>query len=383
MGVWAAQPGGRRDRDRRTRTWRELPARRSPTSDRATSSARRTASATTSSTTSSAGRRAWPPPARALADRGIAADPRLRAQPRRPRPPVDRRAPRAASSAGTGDDLARDPRVVRRGRRPGAGLRPRPVLPGLARRGAAQRLLAARCAPRSVDTLRDIADQCDGVRCDMAMLVLNDVFARTWGDRVGRARPRPSTGRRSSARCAPTHPDFRLPRRGLLGPRVGSCSSRASTSATTSGSTTGWSHGERRAGAPPPPRRPRLPGPASSASSRTTTSRGPRRRSPPAPDEPRPSWRRSPRPGARLVHDGQLEGRRVHLPVFLGRVPDEPPDPELRAFYEPFSARCGDPTLPTGRVAALRTIGLARQRQLAETSWPGAGTARRSAGSSS
>ena len=29
-------------------------------------------------------------------------------------------------------------------------------------------------------TLRDIAAHCDGVRCDMAMLVLNDVFERTW-----------------------------------------------------------------------------------------------------------------------------------------------------------------------------------------------------------
>jgi glycosidase len=41
-----------------------------------------------------------------------------------------------------------------------------------------------------IETLNDIAEQCDGVRCDMAMLVMNDVFARTWGDRVG---PAPST----------------------------------------------------------------------------------------------------------------------------------------------------------------------------------------------
>jgi alpha amylase-like protein len=31
-----------------------------------------------------------------------------------------------------------------------------------------------------VDTLRSIAAHCDGVRCDMAMLVFNDVFDRTW-----------------------------------------------------------------------------------------------------------------------------------------------------------------------------------------------------------
>ena len=34
---------------------------------------------------------------------------------------------------------------------------------------------------RMLDTLQSIADQCDGVRCDMAMLVLSDVFERTWG----------------------------------------------------------------------------------------------------------------------------------------------------------------------------------------------------------
>ncbi len=34
-------------------------------------------------------------------------------------------------------------------------------------------------------TLADIADQCDGIRCDMAMLMTNRVFAKTWGDRVG------------------------------------------------------------------------------------------------------------------------------------------------------------------------------------------------------
>ena len=34
-----------------------------------------------------------------------------------------------------------------------------------------------------IDTLEKIASACDGVRCDMAMLVLSSVFARTWGSR--------------------------------------------------------------------------------------------------------------------------------------------------------------------------------------------------------
>ncbi len=32
-----------------------------------------------------------------------------------------------------------------------------------------------------VDTLRALSEHCDGLRCDMAMLVLNDVFHKTWG----------------------------------------------------------------------------------------------------------------------------------------------------------------------------------------------------------
>jgi len=36
-------------------------------------------------------------------------------------------------------------------------------------------------------TLKEIASMCDGVRCDMAMLMLNDVFLQTWGPLAGDA----------------------------------------------------------------------------------------------------------------------------------------------------------------------------------------------------
>jgi glycosidase len=35
------------------------------------------------------------------------------------------------------------------------------------------------------ETLARIAGQCDGVRCDMAMLLINDIFKRTWGYKAG------------------------------------------------------------------------------------------------------------------------------------------------------------------------------------------------------
>jgi len=38
-------------------------------------------------------------------------------------------------------------------------------------------------------------------------------------------------------------------------------------------------------------------------------------------------------PGAKLIHEGQLEGRRVHLPVFLRRRPSEEPNILLKNFY--------------------------------------------------
>ncbi len=37
--------------------------------------------------------------------------------------------------------------------------------------------------------------------------------------------------------------------------------------------------------------------------------------------------------GAKLLHEGQFEGRKVRLPVFLGRRPAEPVDHDLAAFY--------------------------------------------------
>lgn len=37
----------------------------------------------------------------------------------------------------------------------------------------------------AIKTIMEIAEQCDGIRCDMAMLMLNSIFERTWGARAG------------------------------------------------------------------------------------------------------------------------------------------------------------------------------------------------------
>ncbi|MFX1364001.1 MAG: alpha-amylase family glycosyl hydrolase [Promethearchaeota archaeon] len=38
---------------------------------------------------------------------------------------------------------------------------------------------------KTINTLLTIAEFCDGVRCDMAMLMTNSVFSKTWGEKVG------------------------------------------------------------------------------------------------------------------------------------------------------------------------------------------------------
>ena len=78
--------------------------------------------------------------------------------------------------------------------------------------------------------LRRIATLCDGVRCDMAMLVLPDVFERTWG-----MRPEPFWPR-AIEQVKARIPDSCLWRRSI-GTSNGLCSSRVSTTPTINGST--------------------------------------------------------------------------------------------------------------------------------------------------
>src|SRR5436309_2275754 len=85
---------------------------------------------------------------------------------------------------GTKDDLERDPasfvkvedRVLANGRDPYF-----PAWPDVVQLNAFSPDLRGAV----VDTLGRVAEQCDGVRCDMAMLMMNDVFERTWGGRAG------------------------------------------------------------------------------------------------------------------------------------------------------------------------------------------------------
>jgi glycosidase len=196
-----------------------------------------------------------------------------------------------------------------------------------------------------INTLNEIADQCDGVRCDMAMLVMNDVFARTWGDRVG---PAPDSDYWPTVIPAvrEAHPEFlflaeaywdlewalqqqgfnycydkRLYDRILHGPAEQVRLHLLADDHYQHGLLRFVeNHDEPRAVAAFGSHRSRVA--ALTAFTQT---------------------------GARLVHNGQLEGATVHLPVFLGRYPSEQTDPDLITFYRSFLGALADPTFRNGR----------------------------------
>ena len=154
----------------------------------------------------------------------------------------------------------------------------------------------------------------------MAMLMMNDVFSRTWGARVGTP-PAQDYWPTVIPAVRDAHPDFRfiaeaywdlewaLQQQGfdfcydkrlydrLVAGEVGQIRAHLSADRQYQ-QAAGPVHREpRRAAGRRRVRRPSATGRGGDTLTQT---------------------------GARLVHDGQFDGRKVRLPVFLGRYPDEP-----------------------------------------------------------
>src|SRR3954454_6155320 len=181
----------------------------------------------------------------------------------------------------------------------------------------------------AAETLIAIAGQCDGVRCDMAMLMCNDVFARTWGERAGPA-PAEEYWPALIGRVRGVHPDllfiaeaywdmeWTLQQQGFdpcYDKRLYDRLAHESAESVRGHLQAGLDYQERLLRFIENHDEPRAAatfGPAQARAAAVAFST---------------------LPGARLFHDGQLDGRRVHIPVFLARGPDEPPDAGLRAFY--------------------------------------------------
>lgn len=182
----------------------------------------------------------------------------------------------------------------------------------------------------TVDTLGAVLDQCDGVRCDMAMLMTNDVFGKTWGAYAGPA-PAEEFWPAVLGPLRDRHPgavliaeaywdmEWTLQQQGFdfcYDKRLYDRLAHADAAAVRAhlGADAGYqrklirfieNHDEPRAAAA-------LPGGRDRAAAVVVATA----------------------PGATLWHDGQREGRRVQLPVFLGRRPDEPAAAGLGAFYD-------------------------------------------------
>ena len=231
--------------------------------------------------------------------------------------------------AGTEEELAADPGafvrtpagIVARGRDPYF-----PPWPDVVQLDA----FSAELREAVAETLDAIASQCDGVRCDMAMLMTSEVFARTWGERAGPV-PADEYWPGLIERTKRAHPDFgfiaeaywdmewTLQQQGFdscydkrLYDRLAHEDAEAVRGHLQAGRDYQEkllrfieNHDEPRAAATFPPDRARAAAVAFSTLQ-----------------------------GARLFHDGQLDGHRVHIPVFLARGPDEPADADLRGFYE-------------------------------------------------
>ena len=229
---------------------------------------------------------------------------------------------------GTAADLASDPQaflpvgdtVIARGRDP--YFAPWPDVAQLNAFDPGMRRAAA-------DTLIDIGSQADGVRCDMAMLLRNEVFARTWGERAG---PPPDQEYWTEVLGAvrAVHPDFLF-------------AAEAYWDMEWDLQQLGFDHCydkrlyDRLVHEGPGEVRGHLD---ADLDYQTHLLRFIENH-----DEPRAAATFTPAaeraaavtvatlPGATLWHEGQFEGWKVRLPVFLGRRPVEPVDEDLRAFH--------------------------------------------------
>ncbi len=196
----------------------------------------------------------------------------------------------------------------------------------------------------ATEALSSIAERCDGVRCDMAMLALSDVFARTWAHAPPTPRePGPEFWEAAIAEVRARHPGFLFLAEAYWGLEARLCElgfdvayDKHLTDLLHRGD---WGVAAHL----------RALGPANEARAHFLENH----------DEPRaaaisPLARHRAAalltlslPGVRFVHDGQREGRRVFARIQLSRRAEEPVDAEIAAMYDELaralaSARVGD-----------------------------------------
>src|SRR6202012_4539465 len=58
-------------------------------------------------------------------------------------------------------------------------------------------------------------------------------------------------------------------------------------------------------------------------------------------------------PGMRFYHQGELDGRKIRLSIMLQRMPQEPPNAAIRAFFEKILKITNEEVFHTGRWSLL------------------------------
>jgi hypothetical protein len=178
------------------------------------------------------------------------------------------------------------------------------------------------------NTLRSIAAHCDGVRCDMAMLVFNDVFERTWRQVLRDRWPIPSSEFwRETTRAIPQLMYLAEVYWDLEGRAIEQgfhfAYDKRLLDALHASDAAVRVRALLESTAPDPSKLTRF----------LENHDEPRSAETLAPCLPASLGLLASLPGLRFFFDGQSEGRRVRTPVQLGRWPDESPNAEIRDLF--------------------------------------------------
>jgi glycosidase len=223
---------------------------------------------------------------------------------------------------------------------------------------------AARAA--LVAELREISKHCDGVRCDMAMLVLNGIFVRTWSSLLaGSKTPSHEFWTEAIAALPPqfvwlaeVYWNCEAPIQSLgfqftydkglydalRDGQIGEIHTRLAASVVNQSRSTRFleNHDEARAAA--------TFGPEKLEAFATLIAT---------------------LPGMRFYHHGQLDGRKIHLPIPLAVAAPEKPDAATRAFYERILQLSNEPVFHSGqwKLLEISSAGDATFQNLVAYQW--------------
>jgi glycosidase len=181
----------------------------------------------------------------------------------------------------------------------------------------------------TLDTLKEIASKCDGVRCDMAMLLVNRIFEKTWGTQAG-IMPDEEFWPRIIAQVKKAYPHFlfigevywdmewEMQQQGF-----DFCyDKRLYDRLEKENAESVWFHL------------------SAELSYQKKMVRFLENHDEPRAEVTFPNEKHKPAavttlttPGIKLLHEGQMDGYKKRLPVFLARRPDDTADQEIKGFY--------------------------------------------------